>query len=155
VSWIRRRGWLAWGAVILVVSVVPVEWVFGLAPRESWSPLAALGHFTEFGLFAALVALAWAEAHGGRRPGRATAAGATTDPATAGLTMGALAAVSYGAAIELIQAPIPYRSADPLDFLTDVVGAAVALALVWYVRRRWARRVGPTAADDAASGGGR
>jgi len=117
---IARRGWLAWAPVILLVSVVPVEWVFGFAPRASWSLSGDLGHFFEFGLFAVLVALARSRAVTG----------------TPRLLVGAAAGIGYGLAIELIQWPIPYRSADPRDFAVDVVGVTCALALLWYVRRR-------------------
>ena len=115
-----RRGWLAWAPVILFVSVVPVGWIFGFTPRASWSLSGDLGHFFEFGLFAVLVALARERA----------VAGST------GLLVGAAVAMGYGLAIELIQWPIPYRSADPRDFAVDVVGVTCALALLWYVRRR-------------------
>ncbi len=46
----------------------------------------------------------------------------------------ATAAVSttfFGGLLELWQAGLPYRSADPFDFLADAVGAAVA-ALLWW-----------------------
>ena len=79
-----------------------------------------LGHFFEFGLFAVLVALARERA----------VAGST------GLLLGAAAGIGYGLAIELIQWPIPYRSADPRDFAVDVVGVTCALAVLWYLRRR-------------------
>ena len=119
-DWLVRRGWLAWAPVILFVSVVPVAWIFGFTPRASWSLSGDLGHFFEFGLFAVLVALARERA----------VAGST------GLLVGAAVAMGYGLAIELIQWPIPYRSADPRDFAVDVVGVTCALALLWYVRRR-------------------
>jgi len=117
---LARRGWLAWAPVILFVSVVPVGWIFGFTPRASWSLSGDLGHFFEFGLFAVLVALSR----------RRAVAGST------GLLVGAAAGIGYGLAIELMQWPIPYRSADPRDFAIDVVGVACALALLWYGRRR-------------------
>jgi len=117
---LARRGWLLWGPVILFVSVVPVGWIFGFEPRTTWSVSGNLGHFFEFGLFAVLVALARERA----RPG------------STGIAVGAAAAIGYGLAIELIQWPIPYRSADPRDFAVDVLGVASALAILWYVRRR-------------------
>jgi len=138
-SWIARRGWLVWGAVILVVSVVPVEWVFGLAPESTWAQSGSLGHAFEFGLFAVLVSVAVARARGDGGP-------------TAGFLAGAAAGLGYGAAIELIQAPIPYRSADPRDFALDALGVAAALGLLWYARRR-ARRAAPVAAGPDLGGG--
>jgi len=131
---LARRGWLLWAAVILFVSVVPVGWIFGFEPRARWSLSGNLGHFFEFGLFAVLVALA-------RRRSR---------PGSSGIAFGAAAAIGYGLAIELIQWPIPYRSADPRDFAVDVVGVACALAVLWYARRRGgaaARDRGPSAPD--------
>jgi VanZ family protein len=119
-DWIARRGWLAWGAVVLLVSVVPVGWVFGFTPEATWSLLGSAGHFLEFGLFAVLVAV-W----------RSRAV-----PASSGYVVGALGAAGYGLAIEVIQIPIPYRSADPRDFAADVAGVAVALSTLAVVRRR-------------------
>ena len=43
----------------------------------------------------------------------------------------------FGALIELIQAvPSLYRDSDPLDWVADTVAAAVALAIVFWWRRR-------------------
>ncbi len=131
---IARRGWLVWGIVVLVVSVVPVGWVFGFVPRETWSTSGSVGHFLEFGLFAVLVAVARG---GGWR---------TAGHDDAGLRAGALAGAGYGGAIEIIQAPIPYRSADWRDFAVDVAGVAVALGLLW-----WARRRAPATSDREAA----
>ena len=119
-SFVVRRGWLVWAPVILVVSVVPVAWVFGATPRATWSLSGDLGHFFEFGLFAALVALSRERTVGLR----------------VALLAGAVAAAAYGAAIELVQWPIPYRTCDPRDFAVDVLGVACACAVVWRLRRR-------------------
>jgi hypothetical protein len=50
------------------------------------------------------------------------------------LLVGALGASALGALLEVCQAFVPYRSADPLDWLADTVGAALAVAvlLVWW-----------------------
>ena len=142
-NWVARWGWLVWGAVILVVSVVPVAWVFGLAPESAWAQSGTVGHAFEFGLLAVLVTAATARARDDREP-------------TEGFLAGAVAGLAYGAAIELIQAPIPYRSADPRDFALDALGVVLALALLWYGRRRaQARRVAPAAAGSDLRGGGR
>ena len=137
-DWIVRRGWLAWGVVILVVSVVPVGWVFGLTPRDAWSALGSAGHFFEFALFAVLVAVS--------RSRRASGS-------SSGYLAGALAATGFGLAIEIVQIPIPYRSADPRDFAADVTGVAVALGALALARRRRAS-VSPVAssADPAVRG---
>lgn len=43
----------------------------------------------------------------------------------------------YGAAIELVQAFLPYRSADLLDFAADFAGLLVYAALRPSIRRIW------------------
>ncbi|MEP7048974.1 MAG: VanZ family protein [Pseudomonadota bacterium] len=43
------------------------------------------------------------------------------------LWLGALGASLLGALLELCQALVPYRSADPLDWVADSVGAGLAL----------------------------
>jgi hypothetical protein len=131
---VARRGWIVWAPVILLVSVVPVSWVFGFTPQAGWSLSGDMGHVFEFGLFAVLVALARAR----------------TVPGSTGLLAGALAGIGYGVAIELIQWPIPYRSADPRDVARDVVGVTCALALLWAVRRR---RVAVVDRDAVGPGG--
>ena len=119
-EFIVRRGWIVWALVILLVSVVPVGWIFGFTPHGGWSLQGNIGHVFEFGFLAVLVAVARARAV----------------PASAGLLAGALAGIGYGVAVELIQWPIPYRSADPRDVALDVAGVTCALALLWAVRRR-------------------
>lgn len=42
----------------------------------------------------------------------------------------------YGALIEVLQGMTPVRSADPLDWLADMVGVALAL-LVWPKMKHW------------------
>jgi VanZ like family len=135
-DWLARRGWLVWGLIVLVVSVVPVGWVFGLAPEETWSLGGSIGHFFEFGLFAALVAIAWGR-RGRVRDGRPAGAGdvAGVSPRR-GLVAGALAAVAYGAAIEVAQVPIPYRNGDWRDLAVDGVGTAAGLGILVVARRR-------------------
>lgn len=129
-DFVARYGWLAWAPVILFVSVAPPAWIFGFTPHAAWSLSGELGHFFEFGLFAVLVALARERAGTG----------------STGLLVGAAAAIGYGLAIELIQWPISYRSADPRDFAVDVVGVVCALALLWYLRRRRGAAAGGRAA---------
>jgi hypothetical protein len=129
-GWLARRGWLVWGLVILVVSVVPVGWIFGFAPEETWSLGGSAGHFFEFGLFAALVAIAWG-CRGRARDGRAAGAGDGIEAGSRrGLAAGALAAIAYGAAIEVVQLPIPYRNGDWRDLAVDVVGSAAGLGIL-------------------------
>jgi VanZ family protein len=123
-QWIVRNGWALWGAIVLVASVVPVEWVFGFAASEDWSWMAGLAHFAEFGVFTALVAVAWGQRHDWPEA----------------LVLGAAAGVAYGLSIEAVQYPLPYRSADLRDFALDVCGVATAALLVNQARRSRERR---------------
>jgi Na+/proline symporter len=126
--WIVRNGCALWAAIVLIVSVVPVGWVFGFAESDDWSWMAALGHFAEFGIFTALVAVAWSQS---RRRGW-----------TEGLLVGVAAGVGYGLLIEAVQFPLPYRSADLRDFALDVCGVATVALLLTWARRRQERRRG-------------
>ena len=56
------------------------------------------------------------------------------------LIFGALGSSALGLVLELCQACVPYRSADPADWLADTIGAllaagAVLLLLLWRPRR--------------------
>jgi hypothetical protein len=125
-QWFVRHGWALWAAVVLVVSIVPVGWVFGFAEGEYWSWMAGMGHFAEFGILTALVAVAWSQS--GARGW------------TQALMVGVAAGVGYGLLIEAVQYPLPYRSADLRDFALDVCGVATAALLVSWARRRRERR---------------
>jgi VanZ family protein len=124
--WIVRNGWAVWAVIVLVASVMPVEWVFGFADSDEWSWMAGLAHFAEFGVFAALVALARSRRHGW----------------TEGLLLGAAGGVGYGLLIEAVQFPLPYRSADLRDFALDVCGVVTAVLLLNWARRDRERRRG-------------
>ena len=122
--WPVRNGWLAWGVVVLLLSVAPVSWVFGAVPEAEWSWLAAAGHFIEFGLFAALVALS--------RNARSSWGAA--------LLLGALAGAVYGALIEVVQLAVPWRGFDMRDMAADWAGVAACVLLLSLARRREAGR---------------
>jgi VanZ family protein len=124
--WLVRYGWAVWATVVFVAAVVPVGWVFGFAPNSAWSWMSGLGHFAEFGIFAALVAVAWDRRHEWRRA----------------LLVGVTAGVGYGLLVEIVQYPLPYRSADPRDFALDVCGVAAAALLLSWARRARVRRTG-------------
>jgi len=124
--WIVRNGWALWAVIVLVASVVPVGWVFGFAASDDWSWMAGLAHFAEFGVFTALVAVAWSRRHGWSE----------------GLLLGVAAGVGYGLLIEAVQFPLPYRSSDLRDFALDVCGVATAALLLNWARRSRERRRG-------------
>lgn len=51
------------------------------------------------------------------------------------LWLGALGASLLGALLEVCQAFVPYRSADPLDWIADTIGAALALGILLVLSR--------------------
>lgn len=93
------------------------------APGTSLDVQSVAGHLTVFAVLAALVAWALRDVS---RPLRRV------------LAVAWVAAVLYGVTDEIHQSFVPNRHPDPLDVLTDGVGAAVALVLVWW----WSRRAG-------------
>lgn len=118
------QGWAVWGVVILVGAVLPIAEIFGWTRTEAWSPVASAVHFVEFVVFAALVAAAWHHAV----------------PGSGGYVAATIAGLAYGLATELLQWPIPYRDADPRDYLADVAGVACGLVFMYALRRRRAPR---------------
>lgn len=51
----------------------------------------------------------------------------------------ALIILGFGALIEIVQAPIPYRSASLLDLVADAVGIALGLGIWWITLRKLQR----------------
>lgn len=49
----------------------------------------------------------------------------------------ALIIFGFGVVIEIIQAPIPYRSASVLDLVADAVGIVIGLAIWWTTLRKF------------------
>lgn len=104
-----RSRWLvvaALAAVVLVASLVPggggsFGSPFGFVAGDKW--LHAVGY--------------------------AVLAGAVTF-ADGRAVVGVLAAVAYGALVELLQLGVPYRSASALDAVANLVGAVVGAALL-------------------------
>ncbi|WP_323675375.1 VanZ family protein [Halorubellus sp. PRR65] len=120
-----RSRWLvvaALATVVLVASLVPgggraLASPFGVVRGDKW--LHAVGY--------------------------AVLAGAVTY-ADGRAVVGVLAAVAYGALVELLQLGVPYRSASALDAVANGVGAVVgALAVVTAVRA-YGRYAGDAAA---------
>jgi VanZ family protein len=111
---------LAWAAVIAWMGVI----FWGSSQPGSAVPgrFSVIGHLVEYAVLGILVAIALA-------PGR---------PRT--IALWAIAAASvYGITDELHQLLVPGRTADPLDWATDTVGAVAGVLLVllvWTLSRR-------------------
>jgi membrane associated rhomboid family serine protease len=91
------------GVVVLLLLTAPIS---GPEGTPTIAPL--LVHVVLFGVLAAALLRPW------QRSGW---------PGPVGGPM--LAATAYGAAIELVQVALPYRTGDPLDVLADAVGAGL------------------------------
>lgn len=116
---------LLWALAIAFLLLVPSP-VGGPSPRwfAALERLQAdkLVHLTLFGV-QAMLGRRWARAASLRAPG-----------------LWALAAtVAYGALTELLQLHVPGRDGDLFDLAADGIGAALAVAFVWW-RERAARR---------------
>ncbi len=135
---LARRLTLGWAAAILVFALVPTHTALSATVGERETLTTQVGHFIEFAVLAAL-GLWWMST---RTPGPGDA-GARGDP-EAGLADGAAslrffvgvwaAVVAFGALIEMLQAPIPYRSAQVGDLVMDAAGAAAGLLAFSCVR---------------------
>lgn len=103
-----RSRWIAVGLVasaILLVSVIPIP---GSVPDESGGlPMSVLFHFLGYAMLAALLGFTRLV---GESHARANAEGF-------------IGASGYGALIECLQYPIPYRSFSILDMLVNGAGA--------------------------------
>lgn len=121
----RRLWWLpaaSWAAFIFFLSTREM----GTAPPPWFLSNDKVVHAVLFGVLAALVHLA------ARRAERWNVRRA----AATALVMASL----YGATDELHQLRTPTRSADPMDWVADTVGAALAVAAAAAVGRRQAGR---------------
>lgn len=121
-----------WGVVLLVASAIAVASVVTTPGTGvgAVGPLGVVGADKWFHAvgYAALT-LALAGALDGRRPPDGRRPRRTAAVATAG-------AVAYGAAIELVQGPLPTRACDPLDLAANALGAALAALGWWAFTRR-------------------
>lgn len=133
---------LAWAGVILAFAVLPTHAALSrtVGDRETFTTQA--GHFLEFALLAWLVAW-WLAARRDRRRGtwgdEGAAAGTATILRDAALAWAAVA--SYGVIIEVVQLPLPYRSAQWSDVAIDAAGALAGL-LAFSCDRAWRARKG-------------
>jgi len=122
------RAWrvaaVAWAAVIVVFGVLPTQG-FVHAVSGGWDDLStSAGHFAAYVLLAFELAVALDDWRLSRRA-----------------VLGAAAlAVSLGVAIELVQAPLPYRDCQLGDALVNAAGAALGLAVFSVAARARARR---------------
>lgn len=121
---------LAWASVIFAGSSVPGSQIPG--------GFAELGHLIEYAILGGLLVFAlWR--------GLPADAGRV---AWAALTLCAL----YGLSDEFHQAFVPMRTPDPLDWVTDVLGASVGLAVVLLASARAAKRRPSGLVDEVAPG---
>ncbi len=112
-----RRTWClaaaGWAAVIVVSGVAPTRDAVA-AVSSGFDELAtAAGHFAAYVVLGYLLSAAFESL-----TGRVRAAALT-------LALGAM----LGGAIELVQAPLPYRDAQLSDFVVDAAGVAVGIAV--------------------------
>ena len=122
------RGWrvaaVVWAAAIVVFGVLPTQGAVHVIAEGRDDLLAAVGHFASYAVLAFVLAVARDDWRLSRRA-----------------VLGAAAvAVSLGVAIELVQAPLPYRDCQLGDALVDVAGAALGLAVFSAVARARGRR---------------
>ena len=121
------RAWrvaaVVWAAAIVVFGVLPTQGlIHGVAGGRD-DQVTSAGHFAAYVVLAFVLAVAlddW-------RLSRRAVLGA------------AVLAVSLGVAIELVQAPLPYRDCQLADALIDAVGAALGLAVFSAAARTRAR----------------
>jgi VanZ family protein len=121
------RGWAAagvWAVVIVVFGVVPTQRLVEAAAPDHQVASTLGGHFVEYAVLAALIAVA-AKDRFGRKRGAALA-----------LTL----AASLGVAIEVVQAFLPYRDCQAVDVLVNMVAAAFGVALFSAFSTFWGRR---------------
>jgi len=122
------RGWrvaaVAWAAAIVVFGVLPTQGAVHVIAKGLDDLLTSAGHFASYAVLAFVLAVARDDWRVSRRA-----------------VLGAAAvAVSLGVAIELVQAPLPYRDCQVGDALVDVAGAALGLVVFSAVARARERR---------------
>jgi VanZ family protein len=122
------RGWRgaagAWALIIVVSGTLPTREAVHAVSQGQDTAITTLGHFAAYALLAFLLAAAM----GGWEAG-------------AGVLWRALiAATALGVAVEVIQAPLPYRDAQVLDGVVNAAGAAAGLLVFSVVGPAWRRR---------------
>ncbi len=113
-----------WAAIIFISGLLPTAGTVKAVSAGHDAATTTIGHFVAYALLGFLLGIALG---GWRVDLRQMALGL------------ALAAV-LGGAVEVVQGPLSYRDAQLADFLVDVAGAAVGLAVfsaaVWATRSR-------------------
>lgn len=123
----RRRRVAAglWMTVIVVSGVLPTQAAVHAVSDGRDSLVTSVGHF------AAYAVLGWL----------LMAASADRRPMPAALALSFAVAATLGIAIEVVQAPLPYRDCQVSDALVDICGAVVGLGTFSAAARcRWGRR---------------
>jgi VanZ family protein len=113
-----RRPWQAaaagWAAVILVTGLLPTQTAVEAFSGGHDTAATTAGHFAAYLLLGILLGTALG--------------GLSADWMRMFVTLALAAAL--GGVIEIAQAPLPYRDAQPLDFFANIAGAAVGLLLL-------------------------
>jgi len=141
---LARRLTLGWAAAILVFALVPTHTALSATVGERETLTTQVGHFIEFAVLAAL-GLWWMGARTQRAGDEGTRGRAGARPAGAAASLRSVVGVwamtvAFGALIEVLQAPIPYRSAQVGDLVMDAAGAAAGLLAFSCVRALRGRR---------------
>ena len=141
---LARRLTLGWAAAILVFALLPTHAALGATVGERETLTTQVGHFIEFAVLAAL-GLWWMGARTQRAGDEGTRGRAGARPAGAAASLRSVVGVwamtvALGALIEVLQAPIPYRSAQVGDLVMDAAGAAAGLLAFSCVRALRGRR---------------
>jgi VanZ family protein len=122
------RAWrvaaVVWAAAVFVLGILPTQGIVKAIAEGQDDLLTSAGHFASY----ALLAFALAVALDDWRLSRRAVVGA------------AALAVSLGVAIELLQAPLPYRDCQLGDALVNAAGTALGLAVFSAVARARERR---------------
>jgi VanZ family protein len=111
-----------WAAIIFVSGVVPTQSTVTAVSNGHDVEFTTAAHFAVYAVLGFLLGVA--------------VSGWTLD--TRGMVIALALAAALGGAIELIQGPLSYRDAQVADFLVDVAGAALGLAM--FSAAAWGRR---------------
>ena len=123
-SRVWRVAAIVWAAAVVIGGVLPTQGVVHAVAEGRDDALTSAGHFVSYVVLAFVLAVALDDWRLSRRA----------------IVGAAVLAVSLGVAIELVQAPLPYRDCQLSDALLDAAGAALGLALFSAVALARARR---------------